>query len=287
MNPTGLIINEIGPRIRLAIPALTPKEQQIARYCLALGAGIEAVSVHELAEQHEVSAAMLVKLAQHLGFSGFREFKQALVQYSQLPVVDLHSELNPNDDAPTVVDKVFSTAIHALRETMAILSPADLVKAAELIRNARTIDIYGAGGSGAMAADAHHRFLRIGVRTSVVTDSHLMVMSASLLAPTSVVLGFSHSGKTRAVIEAFRQAKAKGAQTILITNTAKSPLAECSDVVLTSVAQGSPITGENAAARVAQLCIFDALFVLMAQGRYEESLENLDKTIAAVKNLRS
>ena len=39
MNPTGLIINEIGPRIRLAIPALTPKEQQIARYCLALGAG--------------------------------------------------------------------------------------------------------------------------------------------------------------------------------------------------------------------------------------------------------
>ena len=278
--------NEIGPRIRLAMSGLTDKEQQIVRHCFALGAHIEGLSIHDLAEQQDVSAAMIVKLAQRLGFSGFREMKQALVEYSHLPVVDLHSELDPNDDAPTVMGKVFNTALHALQETLAILDPDALMLAAEILRSATSIDIYGAGGSGAMALDAHHKFLRIGVRSFVVTDSHLMVMSSSLLGPQSAVLGFSHSGKTIAVIQAFRLARERGARTILITNTANSPLSKYADVILAAVAQGSPITGENAAARVAQLCILDTLFVLVAQSAYEQSLHNLDSTIGAVVDLR-
>lgn len=288
-NATGakLLPNEIGPRIRLAMSGLTDKEQQVVRHCFALGAGLESLSIHELAGQQDVSAAMIVKLAQRLGFSGFREMKHALVEYSQLPEVDLHSELDPNDDAPTVMGKVFNTAVHALRETLAILDPDALMQAADILRAARAIDIYGAGGSGAMALDAHHKFLRVGIRTSVVTDSHLMIMSASLLGPDGAVLGFSHSGKTKAVIQAFRVAQEQGARTILITNTANSPLTRHSDVILSAVAQGSPITGENAAARVAQLCILDSLFVLVAQGAYEQSLRNLDKTIDAVVDLRA
>lgn len=287
MNTVRFHPREIGPRIRLAMSSLSEKEQQIVRHCFALGAHIDGLSIHELAERQEVSAAMIVKLAQRLGFSGFREMKQALVEYSQLPVVDLHSELNPSDDAPTVMGKVFNTALHALQETLAILEPNALIRAAEILRDANSIDIYGAGGSGAMALDAHHKFLRIGVRSFVVTDSHLMVMSSSLLGPHSAVLGFSHSGKTMAVIQAFRLAKERGARTILITNTANSPLTKYCDVILAAVAQGSPITGENAAARVAQLCILDTLFVLVAQSDYECSLRNLDQTIEAVVDLRA
>jgi DNA-binding MurR/RpiR family transcriptional regulator len=257
------------------------------RYCFTLGAGLEELSIHELAERQDVSAAMIVKLAQRLGYSGFREMKQALVAYSHLPIGDLHSELNPNDNSATVVDKVFKTATYALHETQAVLDLAALEKAANALRAARTIDLYGAAGSGAMAADAYHRFLRIGVRTSVITDSHLMIMSASLLGPESAVLGFSHSGHTLAVTQAFARAQQQGATTILITNTAHSPTSKCSDIVLCSIAQGSPITGENAAARVAQLCIFDALFVLVAQRAYDQSLDNLEKTISAVASMRT
>jgi len=287
MITTKLVPNEIGPRIRLAMSGLSDKEQHVVRYCFALGSGLEGLSIHDLAEQQEVSAAMIVKLAQRLGFSGFREMKQAMVEYSHLPVTDLHNELNPNDDAPTVMAKVFNTAGHALQETLAILDAAALMRAAEILRTARAIDIIGAGGSGAMALDAYHKFLRIGMRTAVITDSHLMVMSSSLLGPGSAVLGFSHSGKTLAVIQAFRLAQEQGAHTILITNTSNSPLSKHSDVVLSSVAEGSPITGENAAARVAQLCIFDTLFVLVAQSAYTQSLHNLDKTIEAVVDLRA
>ncbi len=272
-------IEQVGPRIRQAIQQMTDKEQQIARDCLSLGADINHYSIHEIAARHEVSAAMVVKVAQRCGFSGFKEMKNALMLYSQLPVVDLHEELNPNDDAKTVVEKVFRTAINALQETLAIFDFEAIERAARALRQAATIDIYGVGGSGALALDAYHKFLRIGIRTHVATDSHLMVMSANLLKPAgSVVLGFSHSGRTRAILEAFTLAHKQGAVTIAISNAPHSPLAEHTDILLCSVAQGSPITGENAAARIVQLNILDALFVLVAQGDYEKSLTNLERT---------
>lgn len=280
-------VEQVGPRIRLAMNDLTEKEKQIVRGCLALGSDLQHFSIQEIAARHHVSSAMVVKTAQSCGFSGFKEMKDALVAYSQLPVVDLHEELNPDDDAATVVGKVFNTAINALQETLAIFDFDAIARAADALRNCASIDIYGAGGSGALAMDAYHKFLRIGIRTRVFTDSHLMVMSASLLQPGSVVLGFSHSGRTWAVVEAFSQARQQGATTIAISNARSSPLAEHTDILLCSVAQGSPITGESAAARVVQLGILDALFVLVAQTDYDQSIENLQRTINAVSGLRA
>lgn len=280
-------VEQVGPRIRIAMQEMTQKESQILRYCLSLGGGLAEMSVHSIAARHDVSAAMVVKVAKRCGYSGFKDLKKALVAYSQLPVVDLHSELNPQDDARTVVEKVFNTAINALQETLAIFDFDAIERAAQVLRKASAIEIYGVGGSGAMALDAFHKFLRIGIRTQVLTDSHLIVMSSNLAGPNSVALGFSHSGRTRAIVEAFRLVKEQGATTIAITNSPNSPLAEYTDILLCSVAQGSPITGENAAARIVQLNILDSLFVLVAQGQYDLSLENLKRTIDSVSPLRA
>lgn len=280
-------IKQIGPRIRLAMANLTEKERQIAYDCLALGTSIANLSIGEIAKRHNVSPAMIVKVAQRLDFSGFKEMKSALAEYSRLPVVDLHEELYPDDDTATVVAKVFNTAINALHETQAIFDLQAIEQAATAFKNANTIDFYGLGGSGAIAIDAYHKFLRIGIRTNVFTDSHLMVMSTSLLKPGDVAIAFSHSGRTKAIIEAFRLAHQQGATTISITHSPHSPLTEHSDIILCSVAQGSPITGINAASRIAQLCILDALFVLVAQDSYEQSLQNLDKTLGSIVSLRA
>lgn len=277
---------EVGPRIRLAMSGLTEKERQIARYCLGLGTSIASVSVHDVARANDVSAAMIVKLAQRLGFSGFKEMKEALWAYHQLPTVDLHRELGPEDDAVTVVEKVFKTAIQALQDTLQVIDVSQLEAAAAALRKAPSITVVGVGGSAAIALDFHHKLLRIGIRTFFTCDSHAMAMAASVLEPGAVVLGVSHSGRTHAILETFRIAKERGATTILLTNTPNSPTSRLADFLLVSVAQGSPITGENAAARIAQLNILDVLFVLVAKESYIESLENLERTIGAVSSMR-
>lgn len=57
-------------------------------------------------------------------------------------------------------------------------------------------------------------------------------------------------------------------------------------MVLFSTARGSPLTGENAAARVAQLNILDSLFVAVAQRDYDKAENTLKKTMMSVAHKR-
>jgi len=229
----------------------------------------------------------VVKVAKRCGFNGYRELRATLANYAAQNRNDLHKELDPSDDVQTVINKVFQTSIIALQETRQILDPEQLTRVSDRFLAADRILFVGVGGSGALALDAFHKFLRIGAPVQCLTDTHMMVMAASLLTEKSVLLGFSHSGRTNAIVESFKAAKRLNATTIAITNAPESLLAQCSDHVLCSVAQGSPINAENAAARIAQLNILDIIFVLYAQFNYEKSLDNLAKTIDSVANLRA
>ncbi len=229
---------------------------------------------------------MIVKIVKKLGFAGFRDFRTALDDYNRQPTADLHHELSPEDKGKELAQKVFRTSMHALEETLAIFDAQAFERAADLIFHARQRDLYGIGGSAQIARDVAHKFLRIGVRTSVFDDTHMMLMSASLLGDGDVAIGFSHSGTTTAVIEPLELARKRGARTIALTNYATSPLASIADVVLCSTAQGSPLLGENAAARIAQLVIFDAVFAAVAQRDLDLAERNLAATMGAVTNKR-
>lgn len=270
----------VGPRIRMMMPHLTPLEGRVVDMMLGRRDFDESTSLKTVAEDAGVSEAMIIKITKKLGFEGFRDFRAGIVDYNRLPTTDLHQELSPDDTGVEIAQKVFRTSIHALEETLSILDPEAFEKAADLIFSARQRDFYGIGGSAQIARDVSHKLLRIGVRTSVFDDAHMMLMSAALLSDGDVAVGFSHSGETTAVIETLELARRRGARTIALTNYATSPLASLADVVLCSTAQGSPLLGENAAARIAQLVIFDAVFAAVAQ----RDLKAAERNLAATRN---
>lgn len=286
MNVTVNDPRTIGPRIRMMMPHLTPLEARVVEMILGRRDFEDATSLKSIAEDAAVSEAMIVKIAKKLGFSGFKEFRAGVVDYNRLPTADLHQELSPDDTGVEIAQKVFRTSILALEETLSILDAGAFERAVDLIASARQRDFYGIGGSAQIARDVAHKFLRIGVRTSVFDDAHMMLMSAALLVEGDLAIGFSHSGTTTAVIEPLELARRRGARTIAITNYATSPLAGAVDVVLCSTAQGSPLLGENAAARIAQLLICDAVFAAVAQRDLVAAERNLAATMGAVKTKR-
>jgi RpiR family transcriptional regulator, repressor of rpiB and als operon len=275
----------VGPRIRMLLPELTPSEARVAELVLR-SALDDPLPIKQVAADAGISEAMVVKTSKRLGYAGFRELRSALHAYKRLPNVDLHEDLGPHDSAEVIVQKVFRTAIQALEETLAILDMDGFRRAADLIHGAKQREFYGLGGSAQIARDVAHKFLRIGVRASVYDDTHMMAMSASLLQQGDVVVAFSHSGRTTGVLEAVQIARTKGAGVIALTNYESSPLAELADVVLCSTALGSPLTSENAAARIAQLNIMDAIFMAVAQKGYSSAEENLAQTMTAVQSKR-
>jgi RpiR family transcriptional regulator, repressor of rpiB and als operon len=286
MTLTSLDLKAVGPRIRMMMPHLTPLEAKVVETVFGRRDFDETISLRQIAEEAGVSEAMVVKIAKKLGFSGYRDFRTAVYEYSRLPTAEMHRELSIDDSSAEIVQKVFRTSMHALEETLAILDMDDFDRAADLLYRARNRDFYGVGGSAQIARDVSHKFLRIGIRTSVYDDSHMMLMSASLLGADDIAVGFSHSGNTSAVIDAIQLARKSGARTLAITNYDNSPLAAVADIVLCSTAQGSPLMGENAAARIAQLNILDALFVAVAQRDYQAAERNLGRTMSAVASKR-
>jgi DNA-binding MurR/RpiR family transcriptional regulator len=276
----------IGPRIRMMMPHLTPMEARVVEMMLGRRDFSEDTPLREVARSAVVSDAMVVKIAKKLGFSGYRDFRTGLVEYRNLPTADLHQEVSPEDSSAEIVQKVFRTAINALEETLSILDPDAFDRAVDLIHGARQRDFYGIGGSAQIARDVAHKFLRIGIRASVFDDAHMMLMSASLLGPDDVAIGFSHSGSTTAVLEPLMLARRRGARTIAVTNYGGSPIAQVAEVVLCSTAQGSPLLGENAAARIAQLNILDAVFAAVAQRNLAAAEANLASTMGAVREKR-
>lgn len=276
----------IGAQIRTKLPSLTPLEGKVAADILARKDIDETTPLREIALKSAVSEAMVVKVAKKLGFDGFRDFRQGLVDYYRLDSANLHAEIAAADTAGEIVQKVFRTAMQALEETFAILDLEAFERAADYLARAKQRDFYGLGGSAQIARDVSHKFLRIGIRTSVFDDAHMMMMSAALLGPDDVAVAFSHSGSTAAVLDAAEMARRNGARTIAVTNYPESPLAKMVDVVLCSTAQNSPLLGENATARIAQLNLLDALFVVVAQRNRKAADTNLDRTMRAVQSKR-
>ena len=276
----------VGPRIRMMKPHLTPLEAKVVDSVMARRDFNHETALKEVADEAGVSEAMVIKIAKKLGFSGYRDFRQNVVDYVRVSDPEMREELSPADSPREIVNKVFGASKQALEETLAIADIEAYDRAADFIAGARQRDFYGVGGSAQIARDVAHKFLRIGVRASVFDDAHMMAMSASLLGTTDVAIGFSHSGSTLVTIEALQIARKNGARTIAITNYLGSPIAEVADVVICSTAQGSPLLGENAAARIAQLTILDTIFVLVAQRNYKAADANLAKTKAAVREKR-
>ncbi|MBY3132016.1 MurR/RpiR family transcriptional regulator [Rhizobium leguminosarum] len=286
MNTENFDTKAVGPRIRMMMPLLTPLEAKVVDTVFALRDFSDDTSLKQIAVDAGVSEAMVVKITKKLGFAGYRDFRAAVSQYNRQPTAEMHQELSVDDTSQEIVQKVFRTSINALEETLSILDMEAFDRAADLIHRAKNRDFYGVGGSAQIARDVSHKFLRIGVRASVFDDSHMMLMSAALLVDGDIAIGFSHSGNTTAVIEAIQLARRNGARTIAITNYNSSALAQAADVVLCSTAQGSPLMGENAAARIAQLNILDAVFVAVAQRDYKAAERNLERTMSAVTSKR-
>jgi DNA-binding MurR/RpiR family transcriptional regulator len=279
--PTASAVPTLAVRLRAHLTSLTPLETSVLFTLLHRRATGEDTLLKCAASETGVSEALIVKIAKKLGFEGFRQLREALSEHNRVSQADLHEELCVADGARAHLQKVLQASVQALEQGLASVSPEALERAADCLHSARQRDFYGEGGSGLVARDAAHQFLRIGVRASVFDDGQLMLMSAALLRRGDVVMAFSHSGQTTAVVEAAHQARKNGAHLIALTNRSDSPLGRESDVALCANLDSLPWTGVKAAARLVQLSVLDALLSAVAQRDYAAAEKNLGRTTAA------
>ena len=215
-------------RIHAALPALPPAEQRVAKLVLADARSFASLPISELAERAHVSKPTVVRFCRSVGYDGLADFKLKLAGTVNEGVPFVHRAVDEDDKPGDIVVKVIDNTVSALlayRNDAAGLAFERAIEAlAAAGRNGRRIEFYGVGNSGIVAQDAQHKFFRLGVSGTAVSDGHVQVMSATMLQPGDCAVIISNSGRSRDLLDAAEIARRKGATTIVITASG-SPLA--------------------------------------------------------------
>jgi len=216
-------------RIKASIPALPPAEQRVAKLVLADARSFATLPVGELAERAHVSKPTVVRFCRSVGYDGLADFKRKLAGSVNEGVPFVHRSVDEDDKTGDIVVKVIDNAVSALLKYRNDAASHAFERAigalTEAGRGGRRIEFYGVGNSGIVAQDAQHKFFRLGVHAAAVSDGHVQVMSATMLAPGDCVVIISNSGQSRDLLDAAEIARRKGATLIIITASG-SPLAQ-------------------------------------------------------------
>ena len=275
-------------KIKSLYNGLSSKEQNIADYILENPISVAHNSISYLSAELNVADSTLFQFAKKLGYSGFKEFKMAiLIEENNFPTTSIHENVEIDDNELTMAQKVFDSNIKTLTNTKKILQLDDLKKAAEIISNSKLLCFFGLGGSAILAEDAYHKFLRSPAHVRHSTDYHMQLMEASLLTPQDCAICISHTGKSKETIKIAETVKKSGAKVIVITSHASSPLAKIGDIVFISISEEIEFHSEALSSRISQLSILDSLYVILMFMNKEKSKETLSKvrhTIWEVKH---
>ncbi len=269
-------------RIRSTYSALAPAEQKVADYVLSAPQEAIYSSVTELAEASGVGEATVIRFCRDVGYRGVQEFKLVLAADLAAPAEGLTGDIGPEDDLAAAVQKVSHANRQAIGDTVNVLDLEQLDKAAEAIAAARKVEFYGVGASGITALDAKYKFMRIGRACEAFSDPHLAAMSASLLQPGDVAVGISHSGSTKDVVDALREARKSGATIVCLTDHARSPITAVADVVLLTASREAPLASGALRSKIAQVHLLDLLFTGVVMKLRDQARESTRRTAQAV-----
>lgn len=258
------------------------KEKAIADYILEDPQKIIHSTINQVADDLFVADATVFRFCKRIGFNGFQSMKIALASEIVAPIKNIHEGIQEGDSEKEIAEKVFKANIQTLEETLHTFSESRFEDAIRLILEARMVGFYGSGGSGVIALDAHHKFMRTGIPSMAYTDSHFQIMSAAQLTEKDVVVLISHSGSNKDIMDVLQVAKKNGAKSIGITNMAKSPLSQKVDIPLYTISQETDYRSEALSSRIAQLSIIDSIYVNVMAKRDTSGQESLQRMREAV-----
>lgn len=251
-------------RIKNMIGQMSKAEKKVASFILENPNDVISFSVASLAEASGVSDATVIRTCKTLGFSSYQAFKVSLAVDIVTPIQAIHEDISPGDSTADIVDKVFRGNKYALDCTQSALNIEKLEEAADIIKNASRVFIFGLGNSHSVALDLQHKLMRLGIDAQAHTDSHLQTITAVNAHEGDVVFAISHSGSSSDIVDAAKLAKKNNAKIISLTNIGVSPLSKIADISLFTISNETKYRIVALSSRIAQLAIIDSLYTIIA-----------------------
>lgn len=277
---------ELFERIRSKYPDLSPSFKKIADYLLDRYRDAAFLSASRVAANADVSESVVVRFAGALGYAGYPEMLRAiqrvvkgeLAPFRRLPGENVAEHAVPSDD--DTLGQIVATDIENLRFTAADpVTVASFPRAVDMLAEAHEVFALGLRGLGNLAGMLGFLLTISGIRTHVLAHGDAALFEQlRFIEKGDVLVAFSFQRYTKRTVDALELAKRRGARTIVITESLRSPAAQVADVSLIGALRSRSFFNSYTAA----VTIVNALTTGVVNRRLRASrraLETLDELL--------
>ena len=257
-------------RLRAILPSLPDHHARIAHFLISNPAEFLELDAREIGYQCSTSEATVVRFCQRIGYRGLSETKRVLGRELAANLVSARRATQFDTDNP-VLERVFSSCIEALRDTLSGVDRARVDSTAAAIARSDRLYLFGAGGSAHIAQIAALAFLALGFQTIAFVDPIQQHAAAKLATSRDVVVAVTYSGNQNDLAETLQTARKRGAFCVGITSFEQSLISKSVHDLLLIFVPPETLRGQAGAHRVAQIALLDTLAVRAAEVRTQIS----------------
>lgn len=219
------------------LPVYSKNQKKLANFVLEHLETIPLLSVNEIAEKAGVSTATVVRFSRVLGFQGYLEFRNHLMELLKeklSPVEKYKATISKKSDYTESLTKVAHQVVNNINRSLQQNSLENFKHIAEHLRESESIYCIGMGISRYIAEImAYQLKLYLKKAFSLPGDSLTFAEQIILLKPTDLLFAFSFPPYSRPTVEAAKLANELGIPVVAVTDKRTAPIAQyCQHILL-------------------------------------------------------
>lgn len=263
--------HSIAPSWHERIEGLSPKRQELIRPVLEDPRSFLFLSIRAMAEKLRTDTATMLRAIRGMGFCGYPEFRRYLHELTIAHATSLDSMLGSAATDSGIPSHVRDSLDHDQKNFASFrnsLNTRQLARLAQRIWSARRVILLGGDLASALVFYLEHHLVILGLPVFSATSPGRVVHLVRTACKRDLVLAISFHRALRQTVEGMRQAKAKGAYCVGITDTFVSPIArfanECFIISVETCHFGDSYVGPMA--------LLDVMLVACANYRRKHAL---------------
>lgn len=260
-----------------ALPRLSRSEKKVAEWVLAHPRETTKSTVAAVALAAQTSEPTVIRFCRSMGLRGFRDFTLRLAESLSRPEGLVHRDVSDADTTSDATVKVLDAGIRALVALRSELAEMPFEPVVRQMVHARQFVFAGLGASGHVAADATHKFFRLGIPCSAITESPSIRQFAAIAGSGDVLFLISKTGHTEVICEAARVARENGALVVAVTDPGSGLAREAAYTFACDAEEDTNIYTPRSS-RLVHLALLDALHVATALALGDVAAENLRRS---------
>ena len=272
-------------QIESSLDGLSRSERKVAAYVLADASGVLSMSIARVAREAKVSEPTVNRFCRTFGATGFPDCKLKLAQSLASGPTLTTAMVSEADTLPEIFTKLTDKAICSVQDLKDSLDVTNLERAVDLFCQARQVAFFGMGASGSVARDAQHKFFRFNVPVVAYEDGLMQRMHATAMNTGDLAVLISHTGRTRAMVEAAGLARQAGASVLALTRS-DTPLSRVATLTVPVNVDENTDLYIPMVSRLMQLLVLDVLVTGVALKRGSDFQPHLARIKQSIDGTR-